>query len=145
DGDQAVKDRAKALREQRAKRSAAARKAADTKRRKQEDERREQEAKAKARGEERARELEVIEREMRELASRLIALDRNVAHDVYRAVTENSWDRRRQFKYALEAGLGLTEDEPDDTSGAADALRRRMEAWGGERVVLGDDDRRHEP
>jgi ParB family chromosome partitioning protein len=109
---EAVKEAAK---KERAKRQAAAQKAADTKRRKREAERRKQEARAKARGEERNRELEVIRREMDALASQLIALDRDVAHAVYKVVI-GDWDRSRQFEFALEEGLRLIKDEPDETT-----------------------------
>ena len=68
--------------------------------------------KREAKAEEMGRELAVIEREMKELASKLITLDREIAHAVYQAMS--NWDRRREFEYAPEEGLGLLEEIPDD-------------------------------
>src|SRR5262249_12835749 len=90
-GDKAVKAKAKDLREKRAKKSAA-QKAREARRRKRE-------AEIKALQEAKRRESEAIDREMGELACKLIELDREIARAVHKALHGNDGG------LALERGL----------------------------------------
>jgi ParB-like chromosome segregation protein Spo0J len=95
-GDKAVKAKAKNLRAKRAKKSMRKKPAAiDVS---------VQEA--------RSREIEARDREMKGLACRLIALDRDVAHVVYKVLGMSMQDRMA-FESALEEGLRLSNDTHD--------------------------------
>jgi len=102
-GDKAVKAKAKDLRAKRAK-MPAAQKAREARRRKREAElealRREREAMERA-----------IQREVEELVSKLIELDRDIAHALYKVLSR---DNMMKLEGVLEKSLGLN-DAPDDT------------------------------
>jgi ParB-like chromosome segregation protein Spo0J len=110
-GDKAVKAKAKDLRAGRAKRSAAAQKARETRLRKRQ-------AELEASRRKREAEEGVKRREMGELASKLIALDRDIA----RAILEALHDKYFMFEDALEEGLNRAPDGTHDRWIEGDSL-----------------------